>query len=179
MKKQLPTLERALLQLQSDFPTQWHLLVNKATQNIKAVMNAHKLECTTQGLQEAVTICLTIADCAATGLTYFAAAGLIQKMHDIEQLHTAAEVRALRIEQQQARLKTSGNFTDKDKDILNRYYTHCLAKVTAITDTAIEQITTLGKSLGIPPPAPLRVQWVPQPRRRFGQWGHGGGAVNA
>jgi len=179
MEKQLPTLERALMQLQLDFPTQWHLLVNNATQKIKAAMYAHKLEYTAQGLREAVTSCLTIADGGATAITYFAAAGLLQKMHDIQQQHTAAEVRALKIEQQQEKLKTSVNFSEADKNILNKYYTHCLAKVTAITDKAIEEITALGKCLGVAPPEPVRVQWIPQPRRRFGHWGHGGGAVSA
>jgi len=179
MKKQLPPYDQALLRLQQEFPTQWHLFVNKATYNIKHAMREHKLDLTPLGLREAVSHCLTIADGGATAITYFAAAGLLQKMHDIQQQHTAAEVRALKIEQQQEKLKTSVNFSEADKNILNKYYTHCLAKVTAITDKAIEEITALGKCLGVAPPEPIRVQWIPQPRRRFGHWGHGGGAVSA
>ena len=178
MKKQLPTYDQALLRLQTDYPTQWHLFVNKATHNIKHAMREHKLELTPLGLREAVSHCLTIADGAANALTYFAAAGIMQKLDDLEKEHYAIELREMNIENQMQKLPEV-DWKDQDKKEVGDYYRRRMASVKCRITEIINEVTALGKSLGVTPPEPVKVQWIPQPRRPFGHWGHGGGAVSA
>ena len=179
MKKQLPTYDQALLRLQQDFPTQWQILVNKAIQSIKATMQLHKLELTPQGLREAVTLCLTISNCdAPTAFTLFAAAGIMQKLDDLEKEHYAIELREMNIEQQILKLPEV-DWKDQDKKEVGDYYRRRMAAVKCRITEIIDEVTALGKSLGVAAPEPTRVQWVPQPRRPFGHWGNRGGAVSA
>jgi len=177
MEKQ-NTYERALLRLQEDYPDQWHLFVNKATRNIKAAMRKHKLELSHQGLREAVSHCLTIADGAATVLTYYAAAGIMQKLDDLEKEHVAIELREINIETQQIKLKEV-NWSDQDKKEVGDFYSRRMDAVKIRLSQIIAEVTALGKSLGVPPPVYKHAKWVPQPRRPFGHWGNRGGAVSA
>jgi len=179
MKKQLPTYDQALLRLQTDYPTQWQILINKATQSIKATMRQHKLEMTPQGLREAITLCLSIHQCdAATAFTLFAAAGIMQKLDDLEKEHYAIELREMNIELQMQKLPEV-DWKDQDKKEVGDYYRRRMASVKCRITEIINEVTALGNSLGVAPPEPVKVQWVPQPRRPFGHWGHGGGAVSA
>jgi hypothetical protein len=178
MEKQPQTYARALKRLQDDYPTQWHLIVSKATQNIKAAMRNHKLDLTQQGVRDAVSYCLTMYDDAATVLTYFAAAGIMLKLNELQQEHIAIELREITIEDQLLKLNDV-DWSPKDKIEVGSYYHRRMAAVKCRITEIINEVTALGKSLGVAPPEPALAEWVPQPRRPFGQWGNRGGAVSA
>lgn len=178
MEKQPSTYARALKRLQDDYPTQWHLIVSKATQNIKAAMRNYKLDLTQQGVRDAVSYCLTVYDDAATVLTYFAAAGIMLRLNELQQEHIAIELREITIEDQLLKLNDI-DWSPKDKMEVGNYYHRRMAAVKCRITEIINEVTALGKSLGVAPPEPALVDSVPHPRRPFGHWGNRGGAVSA
>lgn len=180
MEKQTPIFDIVFTKFKNDFPQDWRQYVRKATRNIKAIQKLHGLDNSAQGTREAVSHCLRVTDGPATAATYLVAAGILTRLHDLESEHIATELRALKIETQQEKLGISRSFSESDKATINAYYTHCLAKVTAITDRIMQEAIALTLSLGIEEPKPEPLNMLPTyPRHHGPHWGRRGGAVSA
>jgi len=139
---------RALARLQRDYPNHWQLYISEATQHIKLAKKEHNLPDTPDGNKEAISLCLQLGSGLATIATYMAAAGILNKLQQLQDDHIAIELHELHLEQEQAKIPATP-WNDANKSAVSDFYARRLAKVRTTLDGIIAETIALAKSLGL------------------------------